>query len=147
MNVASPGWRSSSPEDLQLLYTIGDLLSIAVERGRALRAEHQARGGRGTRRLAREIHDTLAQGLTATALQLESADALLDAGSEKAHEPLRRALSLTRSNLEEARRSVLDLRASLEGRLEAARPSSSSGSRDGHSRALRGGERQQAAPA
>src|SRR3712207_3943972 len=70
-------------------------------------------------RLAREIHDTLAQGLTATALQLESADALLDAGSDaqKARGPLRRALSLTRSNLEEARRSVLDLRAApLEGR-------------------------------
>jgi two-component system NarL family sensor kinase len=50
-------------------------------------------------------------------LQLESADALLDAGSEGAHEPLRRALYLTRSNLEEARRSVLDLRAApLEGR-------------------------------
>src|ERR687885_176460 len=70
-------------------------------------------------RLAREIHDTLAQGLTAAALQLESADALLDAGSspERAREPLRRALALTQSNLEEARRSVLDLRAApLEGR-------------------------------
>src|SRR5918998_1327326 len=32
MNVASSDWRSLSPEDLQLLYTIGDLLSIAVER-------------------------------------------------------------------------------------------------------------------
>ncbi|MDQ5817633.1 MAG: GAF domain-containing protein, partial [Actinomycetota bacterium] len=31
MNVASPDWRSLSPEELQLLYTIGDLLSIAVE--------------------------------------------------------------------------------------------------------------------
>ena len=42
---------------------------------------------------------------------------MLDAGSEKVHESLRRALSLTRSNLEEARRSVLDLRAApLEGR-------------------------------
>ena len=91
--------------------------------------EHRCREGRlfarSTRlgaveernRLAREIHDTLAQGLTATALQLESADALLDAGSEKAHEPLRRALSLTRSNLEEeARRSVRPARLPLEGR-------------------------------
>ena len=70
-------------------------------------------------RLAREIHDTLAQGLTATGLQLESAEAFLDdeAGAERAREPLRRALSLTRSNLDEARRSVLDLRAApLEGR-------------------------------
>jgi two-component system, NarL family, sensor kinase len=117
MNVASPGWRSLSPEDLQLLYTVGDLLSIAVERARL--AERSARLGavEERNRLAREIHDTLAQGLTATALQLESADALLDAGREDVRSPLRRALSLTRANLEEARRSVLDLRAApLEGR-------------------------------
>jgi two-component system NarL family sensor kinase len=117
MNVASPGWRSLSPEDLQLLYTIGDLLSIAVERAGLFARSTRLGAVEERNRLAREIHDTLAQGLTATALQLESADALLDAGPEEAHEPLRRALSLTRSNLEEARRSVLDLRAApLEGR-------------------------------
>jgi two-component system, NarL family, sensor kinase len=117
MNVASPDWRSLSPEDLQLLYTVGDLLSIAVERARLFARSTRLGAVEERNRLAREIHDTLAQGLTATALQLESADALLDAGSEGAHEPLRRALSLTRSNLEEARRSVLDLRAApLEGR-------------------------------
>lgn len=117
MNVASPDWRSLSPEDLQLLYTVGDLLSIAVERARL--ADRSARLGAAEERnrLAREIHDTLAQGLTATALQLESADALLDTGHERAREPLRRALSLTQTSLEEARRSVLDLRAApLEGR-------------------------------
>jgi two-component system NarL family sensor kinase len=117
MNVASPDWRSLSPEELQLLYTIGDLLSIAVERARLFARSTRLGAVEERNRLAREIHDTLAQGLTATALQLESADALLDAGSGKVRESLRRALSLTRSNLEEARRSVLDLRAApLEGR-------------------------------
>jgi two-component system, NarL family, sensor kinase len=117
MNVASPDWRSLSPDDLQLLYTIGDLLSIAVERASLFDRSTRLGAVEERNRLAREIHDTLAQGLTATALQLESADAFLEADSEKAHESLRRALSLTRSNLEEARRSVLDLRAApLEGR-------------------------------
>ena len=119
MNVASPDWRSLSSEDLQLLYTIGDLLSIAVERARLFARSTQLGAVEERNRLAREIHDTIAQGLTATTLQLESADALLDTGSstERAREPLRRALSLTQSNLEEARRSVLDLRAApLEGR-------------------------------
>jgi two-component system NarL family sensor kinase len=119
MNVASPDWRSLSSEDLQLLYTIGDLLSIAVERARLFARSTQLGAVEERNRLAREIHDTIAQGLTATTLQLESADALLATGSstERAREPLRRALSLTQSNLEEARRSVLDLRAApLEGR-------------------------------
>src|ERR671912_102021 len=119
MNVASPGWRSLSPENLQLLYTIGDLLSISVERARLFARSAQLGAVEERNRLAREIHDTIAQGLTATTLQLESADALLGAGSkaERAREPLRRALSITQSNLEEARRSVLDLRAApLEGR-------------------------------
>jgi two-component system, NarL family, sensor kinase len=119
MNVASSDWRSLSSEDLQLLYTVGDLLSIAVERARLYARSTRLGAVEERNRLAREIHDTLAQGLTATTLQLESADALLDAGtsSEQARKPLRRALSLTQSNLEEARRSVLDLRATpLEGR-------------------------------
>jgi len=62
-------------------------------------------------RLAREIHDTLAQGLAAISLQLESADALIDASPARAKDKLRKALELARLNLEEARRSVLDLRA------------------------------------
>ncbi len=113
LNVASPDWRSLSSEDLQLLYTVGDLLSIAVERARLFEESARLGAVEERNRLAREIHDTLAQGLTATTLQLESADALLDSGSppEKTREPVRRALSLTRSNLEEARRSVFDLRA------------------------------------
>jgi len=119
MNVASPDWRSLSLEDLQLLYTIGDLLSIAVERARLFARSAQLGAVEERNRLARELHDTIAQGLTATTLQIESADALLDVGSnaERARESLRRALSITQSNLEEARRSVLDLRAApLEGR-------------------------------
>jgi two-component system, NarL family, sensor kinase len=119
MNVASPDWQSLSPEDLQLLYTIGDLLSIAVERARLFARSAQLGAVEERNRLARELHDTIAQGLTATTLQIESADALLDLGSnaERARESLRRALSITQSNLEEARRSVLDLRAApLEGR-------------------------------
>lgn len=119
MNVASPQWRELSTEDLQLLSTIGDLLAIAVERARLFDRSARLGAVEERNRLAREIHDTLAQGLTATGLQLESAEALLDdaAEAERAREPLRRAISLTRSNLDEARRSVLDLRAApLEGR-------------------------------
>ena len=119
LNVASPGWRELSPDDLQLLYTIGDLMSISIERARlfARSAEYGAVEERN--RLAREIHDTLAQGLAAIALQLETADALLEAGTDpaRARQAIEQSLALVRANLEEARRSVLDLRAApLEGR-------------------------------
>ena len=119
MNVASPGWRGLDPDDLKLLNTVGDLLSIAVERARLFERSARLGAVEERNRLAREIHDTLAQNLTATGLQIESAEALLEANSapEKVRAALASALSLTRSNLDEARRSVLDLRAApLEGR-------------------------------
>ena len=118
LNVASPDWRELSPDDLDLLHAIGDLLSIAVERARLFTRSAQLGAAEERNRLAREIHDTLAQGLAAVALQLESVDALFDAGAEgeRLRAGVLRALSLTRANLEEARRSVLDLRAApLEG--------------------------------
>ncbi|HEU0028920.1 MAG TPA: GAF domain-containing sensor histidine kinase, partial [Ktedonobacterales bacterium] len=121
LNVASPDWRELSPDDLELLHAIGDLLGIAVERARLFLRSAQMGALEERNRLAREIHDTLAQGLAAIALRLESVDALLEAGAEgqdtaRMRATVEQALALTRANLEEARRSVLDLRAaSLEG--------------------------------
>ncbi len=119
LNVASTGWRELSASDLRLLYTVGDLLSIAIERARLFEKSARAGAVEERNRLARELHDTLAQGLAAIALNLETADTLLDHSAEDgpARGPLQKALALTRKNLEEARRSVLDLRAApLEGR-------------------------------
>ncbi|HZD11773.1 MAG TPA: GAF domain-containing sensor histidine kinase [Candidatus Binatia bacterium] len=113
MNVASQNWRELAPEDLRLLYTVGDLLGMAVERIRLYSRSMQVGAIEERNRLAREIHDTLAQGLSAVALHLESADALLeaDAEPERVQQAVQQALKMTRANLEEARRSVLDLRA------------------------------------
>ncbi|MFN8459629.1 MAG: GAF domain-containing sensor histidine kinase, partial [Anaerolineae bacterium] len=121
LNVASAEahWWELSEADLRLLHIVGDLLSIAIERARLFARSTQLGVIEERNRLAREIHDTLAQGLTAVALKLETADALLEAGvsPERVRQTVQQALDLTRSNLEEARRSVLDLRAApLEGR-------------------------------
>jgi two-component system NarL family sensor kinase len=119
LNVASPDWQGLAPEELRLLYTVGDLLGIAVERAR-LFARSAALGALEERnRLARELHDTLAQGLAAITLRLEAADALLETGAPpvRARASVNEALDLARRTLDEARRSVLDLRATpLAGR-------------------------------
>ena len=150
LNVASADWRELSAGDLSLLYTIGDMLGIAVERARLYARSQELGAVRERNRLAREIHDTLAQGLSAITLQLETADAFLESallehtlaqgsgsGSEGEGAPVlasasdpafdgarravQRALALARANLDEARRSVLDLRAApLEGRSLSA---------------------------
>ena len=121
-NVASADWCELSADDLRLLHTVGDLLGMAVERAQ-LFARSAALGAVEERnRLARELHDTLAQGLVAVLLQLETADALLQSAApiHKARHQIAQALAMTRANLDEARRSVLDLRAApLEGRTLA----------------------------
>jgi two-component system NarL family sensor kinase len=121
LNVASAEshWWVLSSDDLPLLHTVGDLLSIAIERARLFDQSTQLGIIEERNRLAREIHDTLAQGLTGISLKLEAVDAMLEMKLDpaKVRPTVQQALSLTRSNLDEARRSVLDLRAApLEGR-------------------------------
>lgn len=113
LNVVSSDWQELSPADLKLLNAVGDLLSIAIERVRLFEKSTEIGAIEERNRLAREIHDTLAQGLSGIAYQLESADALLEIDQDvsKARQLVQQALQLTRQNLDEARRSVMDLRA------------------------------------
>ncbi|MDQ6674652.1 MAG: GAF domain-containing sensor histidine kinase [Chloroflexota bacterium] len=118
MNVTGPEWRKLSAAELRLLSTIAYQVGIAIERARlAEDATRLARAEERTR-LAREIHDTLAQGLTAIALNIEGAMHRLESDPDQARERLERALAMARQNLEDARRSVLDLRSAsrLEGK-------------------------------
>jgi two-component system, NarL family, sensor kinase len=115
LNVASKDWRELQTKELQLLHIISDQIGLAMQRAR-LSAEHTQAAARlatteERNRLAREIHDTIAQGLAAITLHLETADALVEKRPGRAHESIQRALRVARDNLEEARRSVMDLRA------------------------------------
>ncbi|MEM1323766.1 MAG: GAF domain-containing sensor histidine kinase [Bacteroidota bacterium] len=117
LNVLSVQSQQLSTDKLQLLYTIGDMLGIAIERARLFGQSHQMGIIEERNRLARELHDTLAQDLTAISLKLETLSALWGSKDDnKLQQLLQETQSLTRNSLEEARRSVLDLRATpLEG--------------------------------
>ena len=119
MNVASRTWRKLTRRELDLLSTIASQVGVAIERARLAATSVGAARTEERARLARDLHDTLTQGLTAIALHVEAALSALppDAASAAARSQLARALSVTRANLDEARRSLRDLRGSpLEGR-------------------------------
>jgi two-component system, NarL family, sensor kinase len=111
MNLAMRGWRRLTRHELDLLTTIADQLAVAIERARLVeQATERARADERAR-LARDVHDTLAQGLTAIALQIESGLAGLPR-RDRARTALTRALDVTRQSLEDARRSIRQLRSS-----------------------------------
>jgi ligand-binding sensor domain-containing protein/signal transduction histidine kinase len=61
-------------------------------------------------RIAREIHDTLAQGIVGISLQLEVLSRLLPASADQAREHLDATKSLVRQSLADARSSIWELR-------------------------------------
>ena len=64
-------------------------------------------------RMARELHDTLAQGLAGLILQLEAADSHLASGRpERAHAILQQAMARARTTLADARHAIDNLRQS-----------------------------------
>jgi PAS domain S-box-containing protein len=64
-------------------------------------------------RMARDIHDTLAQGFTGVILNLEAAEEACADLPKEARDRIARARNVARSSLEEARRSVLALSSPL----------------------------------
>jgi len=117
MNVTGPSWRKLSTDELRLLSTIAYQVGIAIERARLAEASARLARAEERARMAREIHDTLAQDLTAVGLHLEGALPHVADDPARARERIERALKIVRGSLEEARRSVLNLRAApLAGR-------------------------------
>ncbi|MFD3659438.1 sensor histidine kinase [Streptomyces sp. NPDC058659] len=83
------------------------LAENATLQAQLLLQAHEAGVADERRRLAAEIHDTIAQGLTGVIAQLQAATATPD--RERADTHLRRAADLARDSLGEARRSVRNL--------------------------------------
>lgn len=86
-------------------------LAYAAWRRRLLRVEREFQAVLGERtRIAREIHDTLAQGFVAVSVQLELIAQLMHISADAAREQLDRARALVRSSLDDARSSIWELR-------------------------------------
>lgn len=116
MNITAPAMRRLTAAELRLLGTIGLQVGVAIERARL--AEESAALARADERtrLAREIHDTLAQGLVALTLQIETALRSVGSDPDRVRERLEKALDTARANLDEARRSVTGLRGATRGK-------------------------------
>jgi two-component system NarL family sensor kinase len=108
MNLTGRHWRPLSKHELQLLSTIGAQVGLAIERARLADETIALARSDERARMAREIHDTLAQDLTAIGLHLESA--LRRLPDDETRERVDRALSVSRDSLRRARESVLNLR-------------------------------------
>ena len=90
-------------------------LVFAVYRWRVLTVEAQYKAVLAERgRIAREIHDTLAQGYVAISVQMEVAARLLESSKEAALEQIEGTKELVRTSLAEARSSIWQLRSQNE---------------------------------
>ena len=96
--------------DMFTVQTLADQVAVAMENARLYQETRDMAVLEERNRMAREIHDTLAQGFTGIVLQLEAAEQALNEDASLAQEHLNRARSLARENLNEARRSVWALR-------------------------------------
>jgi two-component system NarL family sensor kinase len=116
MNLAMRGWRRLTRRELDLLATIANQVGTAIERARLGEQSIQHARADERARIARDVHDTLAQGFTAVALQIEAALSQLPPRAGAAA-PLRRALEVARRGVDDARGSITALRSSpLENR-------------------------------
>lgn len=93
-------------EELELAQALAHQATLAVQLTRLAEEAKQAAILDERNRLAREIHDTLAQAFAGIGMQLQAADRFYNSDRDKAQTHLDRAQELAKRGLSEARRSV-----------------------------------------
>ncbi|HVI78903.1 MAG TPA: histidine kinase, partial [Candidatus Acidoferrum sp.] len=102
---------SYRPEEIELTQALAHQVMLALQLNEVAKQGQRAAVFEERNRMARDIHDTLAQGFTGVIVQLEAAEDAIGSGSRKeADKHLHRAGELARRSLSEARRSVHALR-------------------------------------
>ena len=103
--------RAFGAEELELAQALANQAMLMIQFSRLSAQSRQAAVTAERNRIARDVHDTLAQGLTGVIVQLEAAgDATSKGLGLEAGDHLSRAVDLARDSLNEARRSVQALR-------------------------------------
>jgi PAS domain S-box-containing protein len=103
--------RVFTDEEITLLTSICNQLGIAIENANLHEQAEEYAAAEERQRIAREIHDTIAQGLIGIKMQLEAVESALELGQiESAMERLSQASELASESLSEARNSVWALR-------------------------------------
>jgi len=103
-------------DELILAHEIADQIAVAAINARLYQEARSLAMAEERNRLAREIHDSMAQGFTAIIWQLNAAERAVERDGKQDIQHLERIRSFARECLQEARRSVWDLRAGpLEG--------------------------------
>jgi signal transduction histidine kinase/DNA-binding NarL/FixJ family response regulator len=102
--------RRFTEADVEVLTLFAKHAAIAIENARLYQQSRELAVTEERNRLAREIHDTLAQSLTGMILQIEAMEDLLLVEPSQAKAELQSLQRLARAALDEARRSVWGLR-------------------------------------
>jgi signal transduction histidine kinase/HAMP domain-containing protein len=110
LDIQSARDNSLDEMDLFTAQAVADQLANVIENARLAEETRDLAILDERNRMAREIHDTLAQGFTGIVLQLEAAEQGLQEAPESAPSHIDRAKKLARDSLNEARRSVWALR-------------------------------------
>lgn len=99
------------PEELELIRALAHQATLAIQLTRLVDGAKQAAVLEERNRIARDVHDTLAQAFTGVIMQLEATKRKIStAQPEVAQTHITRARSLAQAGLSEARRSVRALR-------------------------------------
>src|SRR4029077_3816177 len=95
------------PEEIELTQALAHQVMLALQLTELAEQNRRSAILAERNRMARDIHDTLAQGFTGVIVQLEAtADAISRSDPKKVSKCLQRASDLARRSLSEARRSV-----------------------------------------
>ena len=97
-------------DDVPFVETLADQIAVAIENARLVERARELAAGDERNRLAREIHDTLAQSLAAVSMELDAAQRLFAEDPARAPGVVAHARDLAHRALEETRHAIWSLR-------------------------------------